>query len=87
MGEPAAAYPRGASVAGARHCCGELVQWDTSVHDWLEGRGGRLYLIAMIDDATSRLTARFAPHDTSEENAAGPGVSAALRASVGVLYG
>jgi transposase len=21
-----------------RSCCGELVQWDTSIHDWLEGR-------------------------------------------------
>jgi len=38
---------------------GELVQWDTSEHDWLEGRGPRLYLISMIDDATSRLHARF----------------------------
>lgn len=34
---------------------GELVQWDTSDHDWLEGRGEGIYLIAMIDDATSRL--------------------------------
>jgi len=33
---------------------GELVQWDTSLHDWLEGRGEKLCLIAMIDDATSR---------------------------------
>ncbi len=40
---------------------GELVQWDTSEHHWLEGRGDKLYLIAMIDDATSELTARFAP--------------------------
>jgi transposase len=47
---------------------GELVQWDTSEHDWLEGRGEKLYLIAMIDDATSRLFARFARHDTTEEN-------------------
>jgi biotin operon repressor/transposase-like protein len=47
---------------------GELVQWDTSEHLWLEGRGEKLYLIAMIDDATSELTARFAPHDSSEEN-------------------
>src|SRR5450432_4054700 len=47
---------------------GELVQWDTSEHDWLEGRGEKLYLIAMIDDATSRLTAGFAGHDSSEEN-------------------
>jgi transposase len=47
---------------------GELVQWDTSVHDWLEGRGEQLYLISMIDDATSRLLARFVRHDSSAEN-------------------
>jgi transposase len=47
---------------------GELVQWDTSEHDWLEGRGEKLYLIAMIDDATSRLFARFVRHDTNGEN-------------------
>jgi hypothetical protein len=47
---------------------GELVQWDTSEHDWLEGRGEKLYLIAMIDDATSHLTARFVGHDSTEEN-------------------
>src|ERR1700692_3783042 len=47
---------------------GELVQWDTSEHNWLEGRGEKLYLIAMIDDATSRLFARFVRHDSTEEN-------------------
>src|SRR5580658_5912522 len=47
---------------------GELVQWDTSEHDWLEGRGERFCLIAMIDDATSRLWARFVRHDSTEEN-------------------
>lgn len=47
---------------------GELAQWDTSEHDWLEGRGEKLYLIAMIDDATSRLFARFVRHDSTEEN-------------------
>ena len=47
---------------------GELVQWDTSEHDWLEGRGEKLYLIVMIDDATSRLFARFVRHDSTEEN-------------------
>ena len=41
---------------------GELVQWDSSEHDWLEGRGEKLYLIGMIDDATSQLTARFVRH-------------------------
>jgi transposase-like protein len=51
-----------------RSRCGELVQWDTSTHDWLEGRGERIYLISMIDDASSRLFARFVRHDSSEEN-------------------
>jgi len=52
-----------------RSRCGELVQWDTSDHDWLEGRSGeRLYLISMIDDATSRLYARFVRSDSTEEN-------------------
>ena len=47
---------------------GELVQWDTSEHDWLEGRGEKLYLILMIDDASSRALARFVRHDSTEEN-------------------
>lgn len=47
---------------------GELVQWDTSEHDWLEGRGEKMYLIALIDDGTSRLWARFVRHDTTAEN-------------------
>ena len=47
---------------------GELVQWDTSTHAWLEGRGPTMYLIHMIDDATSELTARFVEHDSTEEN-------------------
>lgn len=51
-----------------RACRGELAQWDTSEHDWLEGRGPRLGLVAMIDDATSRALARFVEHDTTEEN-------------------
>lgn len=51
-----------------RSCFGELVQWDTSEHDWLEGRGERIYLIGMIDDATSRGLGRFARHDSTAEN-------------------
>jgi hypothetical protein len=31
-----------------RSRCGELVQWDTGDHDWLEGRGERIYLIREI---------------------------------------
>jgi hypothetical protein len=52
-----------------RSCEGELVQWDTSVHAWLEQRGpDRMYLIALIDDASSRLFARFVPADSSEQH-------------------
>jgi transposase len=47
---------------------GELVQWDTSEHAWLEDRGPKLYLISMIDDASSRIHARFVLHDSTEEN-------------------
>jgi len=48
---------------------GELLQWDSSEHDWLEGRSREsLYLIAMIDDASSRALARFVRHDSTEEN-------------------
>jgi hypothetical protein len=47
---------------------GELVQWDTSTHDWLEERGEPLRLIAMIDDATSRWLGRFVPSDSTAEN-------------------
>ena len=44
------------------------MQWDTSEHAWLEDRGPRLYLISMIDDASSRLHARFVMHDSTAEN-------------------
>jgi len=47
---------------------GELVQWDTSDHDWLEGRGDEILLVNMIDDATSRWFARFVKSDSTVEN-------------------
>ena len=47
-----------------RACFGELVQMDASIHDWLEGRGEEVVLISMIDDATSRILARFYPEGT-----------------------
>ena len=53
-----------------RERLGELVQWDTSTHDWLEGRGEKIYLIKMIDDATSRLFARFVRSDSTAQNMA-----------------
>ena len=38
---------------------GEWLQLDGSHHDWLEGRGPRGVLMAYIDDASSRVFARF----------------------------
>ena len=38
---------------------GELVQLDGSHHDWFEGRGPHCVLMAYIDDASSRVFARF----------------------------
>ena len=52
-----------------RAAFGELVQMDTSMHAWLENRSTEeIVLVAMIDDATSRLTARFFPRDTGAAN-------------------
>jgi len=51
-----------------RSCLGELVQMDTSEHDWLEGRGEECVLIGMIDDATSWVLLRFFGSDTTESN-------------------
>src|SRR3979411_2745891 len=42
---------------------GELVQWDTSEHDWLEGRGPVRYLVRLIDDASSWSWGRFVGRD------------------------
>ena len=47
---------------------GELVMQDSSPFCWLEDRGPAGQLIALIDDATSRIWARFTEHDTTEEN-------------------
>src|SRR5689334_16760546 len=55
-------------VEGAARAMGGLVQWDNSEHDWLEGSGEKMHLIKMIDDATSRLFARFVRHDSTVEN-------------------
>jgi transposase len=49
-----------------RECFGELVQMDTSLHDWTEGRGEAMVLVNMIDDATSRILAGFYEGETVE---------------------
>lgn len=52
-----------------RAAFGELVQMDTSVHPWLEERSSEeIVLIGMVDDATSRLFARFVRRDTGRAN-------------------
>jgi Homeodomain-like domain len=53
-----------------RSAFGELVQWDTSEHDWLEGRGPVRYLVRMIDDATSWSWGRFVERDATSYNMA-----------------
>jgi transposase len=42
-----------------RECLGQMVQMDGSHHDWLEGRGPKLVLMAYIDDATNTIYGRF----------------------------
>lgn len=42
-----------------KHMFGEMVQWDGSHHDWLEGRGPKCVLIGQIDDATGRKCGQF----------------------------
>jgi transposase len=51
-----------------KQCIGEMVQMDTSEHDWFEGRGEQAVLITIIDDASSRVFARFFPSDTTPAN-------------------
>jgi transposase len=51
-----------------RACFGELVMQDSSPFRWLEERASACSLIAVMDDASSRLWARLVEHDTTEEN-------------------
>jgi len=67
--KPAAQGKRHRKRRERRPAFGALVLMDTSVHPWLEERFGQeIVLIALIDDATSRLTARFFPRDTGAAN-------------------
>jgi hypothetical protein len=47
-----------------RACFGELLQMDTSIHDWIEGRGEPLVLTLLIDDATNWIEAGFYEAET-----------------------
>jgi hypothetical protein len=46
-------------------CLGAMVQMDGSHHDWFEGRGPKCVLMVMVDDATSRMYARFFEEETT----------------------
>jgi hypothetical protein len=46
------------------------VQWDTSEHDWLEGRAAVPYLVRLIDDATRWSGGRFVGRDATLFNRA-----------------
>ena len=51
-----------------RSSLGELVMMDSSPYRWLEDRGPACQLIALIDDASSRVWGRLVEHDSTEEN-------------------
>ncbi len=61
-------------VKKRRHRCrrvpkerfGEMLQGDGSEHDWLEGRGPRLTLVHMVDDATKRVWGDFFYSENTE---------------------
>src|SRR5580698_884522 len=65
---------------------GELVQWDTSDRDWLEGRGDPMLLINRIDDATSRWFCAFGGErlDGGKHERAGAGHEKARTAAGGL---
>lgn len=45
---------------------GEMIQYDGSYERWFEDRGGEICLLAGIDDATSRVWAKFDEHEGVE---------------------
>ena len=64
-------YPKHRSWREPRPKEGMMLQFDTSDHDWLEGRGPNIKLIGGIDDATKDVPwAKFAYQDSVEENMA-----------------
>lgn len=47
--------PKHRSRREPRQTAGDMLQTDASTHDWLEGRGPHLSLVAYIDDATNQI--------------------------------
>ena len=46
-------------------CFGQMIQMDGSHHDWLEGRGPKLVIMAYIDDATNTVFANFYDYEST----------------------
>jgi nitrogen fixation protein FixH len=46
---------------------GKMILWDGSFHDWLEGRGPKMCMMAAVDDATGALLpgAHFVPQESA----------------------
>jgi len=64
-------YPKHRSFREPMPKEGMMLQFDTSDHDWLQGRGPKIKLIEGIDDATKDVPwAKFAYQDSVEENMA-----------------
>src|SRR6201984_1370088 len=51
-----------------RSAFGELVMMDSSPYGWLEDCVPACHLVALIDDASSRVWGRLVEHDSTEEN-------------------
>ena len=49
-----------------RSTIGSLIQFDGSEHDWFEGRHSQCCLLVSVDDASSRIFARFAQVEDTE---------------------
>jgi len=64
-------YPKHRSFREPMPKEGMMLQFDTSDHDWLQGRGPKIKLIGGIDDATKDVPwVQFAYQDSVEENMA-----------------
>lgn len=50
-----------------RSCFGELLQFDGSYHDWLEGRGAESCLLNCVDDATGITYSKFVISENSRD--------------------
>lgn len=50
-----------------RSCCGEMLQFDGSHHDWFEGRGAECCLLNCVDDSTGKIYLRFAVSENTQD--------------------